>query len=129
MCSLSWRQLPVFNMRSRGLAFASSVSCLACFSSSWGESEEMMMVSGSNKGPEMWRLSEKRWYSLRRVDKYSMSEGVVVLMLDGLEGVMRADNLRRGEFGFFGAVWGMVSNVDKTVIYSILIKIEVALTA
>ena len=30
-------------------------------------------------------------------------------MLDGLGGVMRADNLGRGGFGFSGGMWGMVS--------------------
>ena len=58
----------------------------------------------------MWRLYERRWSSLRRGDKWSRIEGVGVLMLDGLGGVMRADNLGRGGFGFSGAVWGMVFN-------------------
>ena len=30
-------------------------------------------------------------------------------MLDGLGGVMRADNLGRSGFGFSRAVWGMVA--------------------
>ena len=68
------------------------------------------MALGSKKGPEVWRLSERRWSSLRRGDKWSRSKGVVVLMLDGLGGVMRADNLGRGGFGFSRAVWGMVVN-------------------
>ena len=47
VCSLSWIQLPIFNMMARGLAFASSDRCLACFSSSWGGSEDFLMVLGS----------------------------------------------------------------------------------
>ena len=109
LCTLSWSQLPVFNTRARGLAFASYVSCLACFYSSLGRYEEMMMGLVSNNGPEVWRLSEKSWYSLCRDDKWSRSEGVGVLMLDGLGGVMRADNLGRVGFGFSGDVWGMVA--------------------
>ena len=54
-------------------------------------------------------MSEKRWYSLCRYDKWSRREGVGVLMLDGLGGVMRADNLGRGGFGFSGGMWGMVA--------------------
>ena len=67
------------------------------------------MVLGSKKGPEVWRLSENSWYSLRRDDKCSRSEVVVVLMLDGLGGMMRADNLGRSGFGFSVGVWGMVA--------------------
>ena len=68
-----------------------------------------MMGLVLNNGPEVWRLSEKSWYSLCRYDKWSRSEVVVVLMLDGLGGVMRADNLGRSGFGFSRAVWGMVA--------------------
>ena len=68
------------------------------------------MVLGSKKVPGVWRLSEKRWSSLRRVDKWSSIKGVGVLVLDGLGGVMREDNLGRVGFGFSEAVWGMVVN-------------------
>ena len=104
VCFPSWIQLHVLNMRARGLAFASSISCLASFSSSWGGSKEILMVSVSKKGLEVWRMSEKRWYSLRRADKWLGSKGVGVFILDVLGGVIKEENLGRGRFGFSGAV-------------------------
>ena len=50
VCSRSWIQVPVLNMRDQGMYFVSSVSSLASFYRSWGGSEGMMMVSGSVKG-------------------------------------------------------------------------------
>ena len=89
MCSCSWSQLHALNISARWLAFVSSVSLLASFSSSLGGSKEMLMVLVSKKGPEVWSLSETRWSSLRRGDKCAGSKVVGVLMLDGLGGLMR----------------------------------------
>ena len=58
MCSCSWIQLHALNISARWLAFVSSVSLLASFSSSLGGSEEMLMVLGSVKGHGVWRPFE-----------------------------------------------------------------------
>ena len=67
-----------------------------------------MMVLGSVKGHEVWRISKMRWSPLSKGEKLAGSEGMGVLLLDGLGGVMSEKNLGRGGFGIFGAVWGML---------------------
>ena len=109
MCSRSWIQVPVLDMRDRGLSFASSVISLASFSSIWGGSEEMLMVLVSVKVHEVWRLSEMRWSSLGRGEKLAGIKGVGFFLLGGLGGVIREENLDRSGFGILGVVRGMVS--------------------
>ena len=69
------------------------------------------MVSGSVKGHELWGISEMGWSSLSRGEEWEGREGMGVLLLDDLGGVMREENLGRGGFGAFGAEWGMVGEV------------------
>ena len=67
------------------------------------------MVSGSVKVHEVWRVSKMRRSSLRRGEKWEGSKGVRGLLLDGLGGVMREENLAGGGLGIFGpcGVWSM----------------------
>ena len=60
--------MPVLNIRDRGLSFAFLVISLASFSRSCGGSEEMLMVSVSVKGHEVWGISEMGWSSLSRCE-------------------------------------------------------------
>ena len=108
MCSRSWIHLPVLNMRDRGLYFASLVSSLASVSRSVGGSEEMLMVLGSVKGHVVWSISEMRWSSVCRGEKWGSSKGVMGLLLDGLGGVMREENLGGGGIGIFEVLWCVV---------------------
>ena len=72
MSSHSWSQLPVLKMRDLGLSFSSLDSSLDRFSSSWGGSKKMMMVSGSVKGHALCRVSKTGWSSLVRVEEWAV---------------------------------------------------------
>ena len=61
-----------------------------------------MVVSGSVKGHRLCRFYDMGWYYVSRDEKWGSSKGVRGLMLDGMCGVMREDNLGRGftEIGY-----------------------------
>ena len=59
-----------------------------------------------------------RGFSLCRGKKCGGSKGVRGLMLYGLGGVMREENLGGGDVGIFGVVWGVVDEGWDVVVLS-----------
>ena len=63
-----------------------------------------MVVLGSVKGHGVCRISEMGCSSVFRGENWVSSKGVKFLMLYGLGGMMRGENLGRGGLGIFRAM-------------------------
>ena len=74
------------------------------------------MVSELVKGHELWRFSDMSRSSLRRGEKWGGSKGVGDLLLDGLCGVTKEENLDEGGLGIFRAVVGVLNKGWEVVV-------------